>query len=77
MREKGKDEEAEKLLSEAVDNERVSLPQNHPRRISSQNFLISLCLHLSQLLVFCFQLSYHGQSVSQILLTTHVLIMRY
>ena len=74
---KGKDEEAEKLLSEAVDIERVSLPHNHLDKISSQNFFISLSLHLSQLLVFCFQLSCHGQRVSQILLTTHVLIMRY
>ena len=74
---KGKDEEAEKLLSEAVNNERTCLSENHPHKISSQNFLISLSLHLSQLLIFCFQLSCHGQRVSQILLTTRVLIMRY
>ena len=74
---KGKDEEAEKLFSEAVDIQRVSLPQSHPHKISSQNFLISLSLHLSQLLIFCFQLSCHGQRVSQILLITHVLIVCY
>ena len=54
---KGNNKEAEKLLSEAFDIEEVGLHQNHPNKISSQNFLISLYLHLSQLLFFCFLFS--------------------
>ena len=55
---KGNNKEAKKLLSEAVDIEEVGLHQNHPDKISSQNFLISLYLHLSQLLFSVFSIDF-------------------
>ena len=49
----GNNKEAEKLLSEAVGIQAVGLHQHHPDKIDSQNFLISLYLHLT-VAVFCF-----------------------
>ena len=55
---KGNNKEAKQLLSEAVDIEAVGLHPNHPDKISSQNFLISLYLHLSQLLFSVFSIDF-------------------
>ena len=55
---KGKNSEAEKLLSEAIDIEAAGLHQDHPEKISSQNFVISLYLHLSQLLFSVFSIDF-------------------
>ena len=54
----GNNKDAEKLLSEAVDIETAGLHQNDPEKISSQNFLISLYLHLSQLLFSVFSIDF-------------------